>query len=355
MALADAPYHPDGLIARMVQKARKLANEPLMGDRVVTNSDITDMLDEALAVLIPDLYGVSDAAPHAQFQFTTVANQQYYRLPANVQEIKRVACLDSTTGMPKWVVHPNQPRSGRGPIIIFDGLTGLQLVPIPATGDDVLTVDYVPGGQVSFHQNASPLYTQTGDTGTLRFTSTTMKLHPRSDTGWLLGRFDRRPNAFIGNRLRILGTVNGVQPGASPASAWFPVQERHITSYALTDGGKITIAPAFDSSILDGSSTWANWQNADLVDLDPLATELRTYFIYEVVPDLDPALFTIAAGMAAHEILTQKPDERKAKSVMHWVESRKRALMQRWANYQQITGGSMDTSASDDEETSWML
>lgn len=344
MATTDAPYHEQGFIARALKWLRVYADEPADVDRRFTDAELCLAWGESTAALMTELYAAADYPPKAVHSFTTVAAQQHYKLPPNVQEITRIACLDSTTGLPNWVVVPDSPRAPWGPNFLLDGLQDFQLLPIPQDGGDTITIEYVPGGPVLFHQQATPIYEGPGDTGTLRHTSTTFKLWHRTDTGWLVGGFDKRPNAFVGSRLRLLGSITDGKP-ATMLSPWIPVQERRIESYSMDDGLKLTVAPAFDSSWLNTSSTWAAWLNAAKTTL-PGDSEARSYVVYEVLPDLDPALVGLGAIAAALDLCTAGTKGKKIVALSNLFQRRKRALLMKWSQPQTIASIHMDTTQS---------
>lgn len=346
-------YHSHGLVGQAIRWICIWAEEEETARRRFTDSDLLRMWSGNLDELLSELRANGDSPPLSNYTFTSVAGQQYYKLPPNVQEIRRIGCVNTTTGLLTWEIVPENYRCITGPNVLFDGGQDLQLVPIPQTGGDSITVTYVPGGNVSFHQNAAPLYSGNNDSGTLQFTSTTLQLSAAS-TDWLVGDFDRRPNAFTGFRLRVLGTVNNAV-AARMTVPWFPIQERKITTYDVFTALTASVLPAFDAGVLSGGSDWSNWAGADKVNLLPSpGTEARTYFIYEIVPDLDPQILASAALMTSIEIASMASRTEKVKSLEKVLQRKKRSLIIRLSSAQNANPQGMESPLADVDDI-WRL
>jgi hypothetical protein len=169
-------------------------------------------------------------------------------------------------------------------------------------------------------------------------------------TAWFVGAMDRRPNAFVGSRLRVLGSVNDILP-ATVLSPWFPPQERRIQTYDVYDGLAVGVRPNFDAGVLSATSTWANWNSIDRVVLTGDVVG-RTYLLYEVLPDLDIQLLLVAALMTALEIATLCTNAKKAAALVSLLKTKKRGLVLKWTNQQTITSIHMDTTSMSVEDWS---
>lgn len=111
---------------------------------------------------------------------------EYYQLPPGVQEVWRVAVLD-TAGNVVGDWYPRGVMNPRGPGWTLEGnLLGVR--PFPTNGQSI-EVWYIPSGDVMCHIGTGYLQ---GDELVLAATPT-------------LGMRDRRPNAYAGSILRILG------------------------------------------------------------------------------------------------------------------------------------------------------
>lgn len=333
-----APYHPEGYLARAIQWVRIWADEPAYADRKYKDSDITLMIESALDAVITDLYNQASAPPVCRFNVTMVANQEYYVLPANVGEIRRWCHLNTLSGVPDWELIPRGDRNAAGPCVIEDGTSGFRLLPIPIKGGDILTVEYVPNGHMRLHQNATPrgsgstLYTgANSDEFLMNFTT----------TPWFLGVFDKRPNAYLGSVVRQLGTVADVKPPVSSGNsiAWWPVQERRMTAFSFYNNGRARVQPAWDSQV-----TYASIDDPQNFGQpgDP-----QTYIIYEVLPDVDPAIMWLGAMEAAIQLLTIEKKFDKVKGIRDLYERRKRDAQLRWANAEMRRGAGYQNDTVD--------
>ncbi len=337
---STAPYHDYGLLATTLQWIRIKADEPAGTDARFSDTLLSHLLSEALDQTLADLYSQTQSPPCATFPVTVVAGQQYYTLPPNCQEIRRVAKITAATGLQEWALEPDSPKAPWGPGIIFDGLNSFQLVPIPTEGGDILTVEYVPGGHQPWHQNATPLFDTDDDAGSTTADADSLQLLSVETTGWFLGKFDRRPDAYVGHTLRLLGTVNDKY--IDNTIPWFPIQERIISAYDVDAGLAVTVHPDFDAIVTGAGSDWTDWLGIDKVKLQSEAKG-RTYLIYEVVPNVDPGIMGLAAIEVVIELLTQQEKSKKLALYERLRERKKRALLQRWASHQTIVPPTMDT------------
>lgn len=127
------------------------------------------------------------------YQITTVADQAEYLLPANIENVWRVAQYYDdgrvkAESMPYNQYHPLETGWRiEGNIIKF--------TPAPAVAGETVDIVYTPNGLFN------PFYTGSGNTATI--TTTTTVTLPASPA---YGRLDKRENAYIGQTLRVLGS-----------------------------------------------------------------------------------------------------------------------------------------------------
>lgn len=332
-----APYAPHGLLAKTVRWIRTQANEPTAAK--YTDTVLLEFFSQSLAVTLEEVYGMSPAPPYAQYSFTIVAGQQRYMLPANVKEIHRVSKLNATTGLPEWEVVPGSKDSPIGPRVVFEGTTGIRFVPTPQSGlwiGETLTVEYIPGGVLMLHQNLTPVYDTDDDAGTQIATASGLQLSETDgSTSWLVGEFDRRPRAYLGQVVRVLGTVTDQTPSGYK---FFPVQERQIQTYTI-ETGAIAVEPEFDFDFADVTDKQ--------VLIAPPDVAGRTYLLYEIVPDVDSALFWIGAYQAAVAVARAEKREKTATALERELMKVKRGAQLRWSNMEQRVGPRFDTTLDD--------
>lgn len=343
-----APDHAFGYIANALQWVRLLADDAKGVSSRYSNTQLVDLLMRSVDQVTTDIYASGDSIPKAYLTLSISAGQVDYMLPPNIGEIHRMAKINPDTGLPEWEIYPENPLHPIGPGIVFHGLTSFKLIPTPLI-DTEMQITYTPNGQLRCHQNATPLYSGNGDTGTVQITSSQFKLNPRS-TSWGLGLVDRRPNAYLGQVLRILGTSNDIVPPTSAiASAqFFPIQERRIESIDYYNGLLAVPAPTFDSGI-----TWTGFQSSDKVNEGALPNEARTYFVYEVVPDVDPALLHLAAIDVARTLQVILKNSQAVALIQDEYNKKKRAAQLRWANMEARMGNRFETLTVDRDPYDW--
>lgn len=324
-----APYIDLARVTQAVRWVRRHANEPSTSS-VFTNNQIMDMLHESLDAVSQELFAMAHSLPMARFDITTVAGQAAYMIPPNVKQVHRLAHIQSTSGLVEWEYKPRSAYSPIGPGYIIEDNRVLRLIPYPPTDGDVVTLEYVPGGYMPMHQNVAPIYSAAGDTGTKLLTTTSWRLNPSESTGYFIGEFDRRPNAYLGCTLRILGATAG---GTPSGLAFFPVLERPISTYDYTTGA-ITWEPALDvDPTLSASTT-----------IDGVA---RTYLNYEIVPSVDQGLMYLAALDTAAHICAIQGRTTHLAVLQSRIVQYKRTLQLRLANQDSRLGDAFDTETFD--------
>lgn len=357
-----APYHAQGFLSRAIRWVRKYADEPVVGNTKYTDYDLSVMLSHAMNPVLNDLYSMASNPPVARVSYTTVAGQDYYAFPPNVGEFRRLANISSVNNMPIWEIVPRPDDTPAGPGVLIEGLAGFRLVPTPQSGGDTIVLDYVPSGVLYPHQNAAPLWTKANDTGDPQLTLSTdgsssyFYLNPRP-TAWKLGMYDPRPNAYLGQVVRILGTINDSVP-TSVGAPLFPVQERIATAYDLFTSCRATLKPGLSSQLfVSGDPTPVSDPVANSVVGVTYGESPRTWVVYEVLPAVDPAVLWLAMLQVAIELCTIEQKKSKVPGLMAIQMKQARAAQLRWANTNMRTGLSMNTKNwdSDPEDFGWMF
>jgi hypothetical protein len=170
------------------------------------------------------------------FEVTTVKDQQYYPLPANIGEITRIVQIDDTGRITSDLV-PKNEYSWSGPTWNIEG-NMLSFRPYPSK-DQTFQVWYLPSSTSWPHyaENGS----LDGDRDTLTLTDSEWGSH-------LLGNVDHRDSAYTGYLLRIVGGPNPFEDewGAGV------VEERIIKSHDA-ESGTVTVERPFSSSVVTGT------------------------------------------------------------------------------------------------------
>jgi hypothetical protein len=328
-------YHDDSLLAQTIRWVRTHVSEPRTAakysDRVVL-----EYVGQSIAALLEDIYNVAPNPPGAKMTFTPEVGTDTYPIPANCKEFLRLYETDTDTGLVVWEIRPQSMYHPLGPKIQFDGLTSFSFVPKVDSGmaGRTLTFEYIPGGLVGSHVNWTKVWSDDDDTGTQLLTKTAMLLNPDTTTDYFLGTYDRRPRAYVGQRIRILGTLNDALPTDDDEAVIFPLMERAISTYSYATG-----SVEFDRAL--------EIDPANLDDPLEIGQEEYTVVLYEVVPNIDPAVWWLGAYIACKSIAIDEKLWNTVKSLERDITPAKRALMMRWGNWNTSTGQSFDTSEWD--------
>ena len=356
-----APDHSRGLLSRCIRWIRTHADEKPTSPRF-TNTQVLEFLQSAMDEIIDEVYGMADGPPLSRFNITLNSGQDLYALPCDVKEVHRVGQYETTTGLVEWEMIPGSKFNPLGPGWNIEG-SFLRFTPTPQSdmNGEVVTVEYVPGGHMLFHQGFANQFATEGDagdqywdaastysTGNTDYTDlATFKLEHRTATeaayAWTMGEFDYRPNAFIGHILRVLGTHDDAAADkVTSGYQIFPLQERLIVGYDQVDQ-IVWVEPTFD---VDAD---------DIVDADlEVVASLGdvgsgfTRIIYEVIPQLDRSLWWLASVKAATEIAVTCKRYKTATGLAEIYRTKLRAAQLRWANVQLRT-----TDCFDSEEEDW--
>lgn len=340
-------YPSESYLGKVLRWVRKFADEPIARVKY-TDADLVDLWCGSMDGVMVDVYAMADTVPRARATITLVAGQDYYMFPPNVGTLERLSVLDATTGICRWEVDSRALYHPWGPGYVLDGNQGIRFIPKPqlVTGD-LLTVEYIPSGIIYPHLNVAPVFAGTGDAGTQIITASGMRLgFPASNL--FIGRWDRRPNAFLGQRVRLLGTTNGVVPSGL-STPFTPIQERSIMTYDLYTHATIGWSPNLDTGV--------DFANAsDPVDPETLglpAGDDKTYVIYEVLPSVDEGILWLGALETARMLIGVESKGRKQSWIEAQTQRTKRSLQLRWATFNARTGQSMRTDTIDADPSYW--
>lgn len=345
-----APEHTRGFIGKSIRWIREISGERALTPRF-TNAQILEFLAAALEEVTSDVYRMADGPPKAEFKFTLEADRDLYPLPANMLEFHSLERLDTTTGFPLWSYNPKVTTApSRVGVVIEEKF--LRFKPVPCSGDagTELTLRYLPGKRTAFHQSISPVFSGAADTGDAYFSNdsafatgdedytgnATIQLNPTeyaTPYNWFLGIFDHRPEAFIGERIRVLGTHNDYAPDAVSAYTYFPLMEATITDYNIID----RIATVLPAWLLDSDDL------AGIDAIDPTAMQKSiTHVIYEVVPNLDDGVWWLACIRAAQDICATCNRQTKVTRLREMYVEKLRSARLDWANRNMRSGDKFD-------------
>jgi hypothetical protein len=263
-----------GQLASALSRVRKWVDDPVVRSKY-SDALILDLMNETWCEVLTDLFNQATNVPIARFDITLVKDQADYTLPANTGEILRIAKLDSDTGIPNWEVVPGSFLNPYGWGFRFEGSQRVILNPTPTASDDVLTVEYIPAGDIMLHVGKAPIANMTSSALQLATTGPNV----------LTGTVDRRPNAYLGCYVSVFDSDNGAPPDGYRV---FPVQERIITAVDVADQ-TVTVSPDFD---FDASAQSA-FQNVK----------------YEVYPVEAPIVWPIVTLYVAAKIVAIQAEE----------------------------------------------
>lgn len=317
-----APLHPDGYLSGLVNRVRTYADHSSRQAQF-TNQAIVEEAWKSLETVLTDVYPTAATPPTVEFPINVVSGTDRYAVPPNLGELNRIYLKDTATGVITAEFWPRHQQDLGGPnVYLEDGV--LRFRPIP-TGNITCYVSGILSGAIPMHQNLSPLFSGTNDTGTQLLTTTNMVIFPTT-TDWLIGTFDRRPNAYIGRIVRILGTVNSVSP---TGYGFFPIQERVVTAQSFVSN---RLQLTFDRP-LDFNPNIV----VDKVTISGYTTV--TQFVYEIVPSIDYGIFTCLEWDVARRLLSLEGSSPKLTTIRAEYEHVKRAVALRMSNSFLAGGG----------------
>ena len=239
--------HKTGSILKDVINRASLYTDQLFESGKYTEDDYMPVVHAAFEETLGRITYADQQRVVSRHDVQLVPNQRYYTLPPTVVRIiKVVKSNDDGSVRYEWdargELHP------QGPGWIMDGARTMRFDPIPKT-DETLTVWFEAGASFGLHFS---------DAGGEIDSSTTLKLDTSLSADKDLGMYDRRTNAYVGARIRILPT----------GGVW----EDHIV--ASQNGSTVTLR-------------------------DPIETDVGTEIRYEAVPTyLQPIVEVVALTVA---------------------------------------------------------
>lgn len=269
---------PVGFLADVAARIRRYTAEPETNPKYA-GTQLYPLIVSTWDRIMDDVNQVGENPIVVRFDITPTTTEAHYLLPPNIGQIIRIGRLEPTTGQISETVHTRNRLNIVGAGYVIEG-NMLRFLPL-WQDTDTLTMEYIPNGFCTIHMSAITINT----TG---LSQTVVPLDFSPDEGY----FDQAPNAYVGSVLRLLKctATDGTTESFPTASyAFWPIQERVISSYAVSTG-YATVELGFDFDPSDDS----------LAGLE--TTDILTY---EVLPALGYAMIeAVALGVAAnlHEV-----------------------------------------------------
>lgn len=240
------------------------------------------------------------------------SDTEYYLLPPNVQEIWRLAVLDSNGRITKEA-YPRGVFNPSGPGWSIQGNV-LQMLPKP-TADETVDIWYIPSGDVLCHYG----------TGSLRNKVFTLASAPT------YGLVDRRPNAYAGAILRLL-----------PSSG--AIQERIIESYDV-DSRTVTVRVPFT---LDASGGSSSSSGAGSSESSSSSGGFSDTYVYEIAPCASQPMYeAISLGCALKLGAATGASEKKIAFLEKEYMKAMKTIKDNLANLQMRNGKAFDRDTVD--------
>lgn len=289
------------LLRTAITRLRNLMDEAATDGKYNDDYIIRHIIKPSFVDVVGRLNQNSDAQIIVSSTLALVAGQQYYTLPPNVGQIRRLYVVDDAgfvtqEGLPRGNFNPE----GHGWRVEGNALS-FKPYPLAATN---ITIDYVPTGDIL------PQY---GTTGAVASNNSTLTLAATPS----LGGHDRRPNSYVGQVLRVLGA----------SQVW---QERIIATHDVATG-VITPRLPFDPSLANTSG---------------LTYEIVPFFLNESFIETMVALSALKLGTYRKVPMTQY------QQMMHQYQISVKTLRDQLTNLQGRTGKSFDRKTEDNEDYS---
>lgn len=183
--------HSSGsLIRTAIERIRMLLNEATLDAKYDDTYITRTVLADSLSTLIVKANSGSDNPVCVRYTLTTVVGQEYYVLPSNILQIRRIAKLDSE-GRLVWDFRPRGEFNPSGPGWSIEG-NSLRMAPFPTQAEDIY-VWYIPNGNMNLH------YATDGTALTMSAVSTF-----DLSTGPLIGHLGKVEGEYAGQILRVL-------------------------------------------------------------------------------------------------------------------------------------------------------
>lgn len=234
-----------------------------------------------------------------------VTNQENYLLPPTCQEIWRLAFMDESGNvLREWF--PRGQYNPSGPGWSIEG-NELAVRPFPTTAETI-SVWYVPTASVLCHYGTGYLH---GDELVLDDTPT-------------LGMLDKRPNAYAGQVLRVLGhtwqerIILEHEAKQRRVTVRVPFEEEFEQTSSQSTGS--TGGTFSGSSTSSGAFTTSNWSSSDPGYAHTVTYEIAPVYIaalWEAVSCGVAVKLAVARGMKQDKISMLEREYRKAmKTIM---------------------------------------
>lgn len=291
-------YNYDGLLEAALGDTRLAINDHVIDGRY-SDSDLLRILASSFNIALTDLNTAMSKNPiYVEHTINFNTTDKEYLLPTGVNGIAQLAIPDPATGRVESLIpafHLNELAGPNWSIVL--PFLRLQM---PFNRAAVGRVTFEPKAETMMHVGKL-----TGSTHTIAAAATTFAL---SESAVQYGRFDKRPNAYIGGMLRV---YKAKIPSGYLA---FPVQERIVTAFSAATL-TLTLNKCFDVEISDAS-----------------ANEIW----YEIVPLVDPGIMRLAGLEAARFLCETSTEKDKARSLSDSYERQKIAVRRNYQSLNQV-------------------
>lgn len=240
---------PTFALDRLISLIRKNTDEPAVKAKF-SDADLITRIEQSCRQIISDLNSVADNAMIVRHPISVANGSTLFLMPPNVEQVRKIAKINSELGSTDWELEPNSPLCTWGEGFRLEGRCLRFDPPWPGSDED-LVIWYVPNGDFRLHYGTAVRVSEDGTQVTLASTPTK-------------GELDTRENCYAGAMIRIVGSQQGL------------VQERFATAYDRI--GRL--------ATLD-------------VALDPIPEGTITY---EILPIYQPHLEHVVAWQVAMEM-----------------------------------------------------
>ncbi len=261
-------------------------------------------------------------------------NVEYYQLPPTVQEVWRLALLDTNGN----VIRESYPRGAfhpAGPGWSLEGNT-LAMRPFPQGGETV-QIWYVPNQDVLFHTGTGYLQ---GDEFVLAGSPT-------------LGLLDRRHNAYVGCMLRLIPATGLIQEriirGYDAVNRVLYLRSPFDPEFALEADSSGTLSSWSGSSTSSAAFTTSGWSSSGSVGYAQTT-------LYEIAPPYISALWeAISLGCALKLGIARNIRPEKLQGLEREYKKAMKTIMDNLANLQMRTGKSFDKNTVDNPANRYLF
>lgn len=298
-------------LSELVETVRFYINEASI-DAKYTDPKLWRLINLMAAQVMTDVRLVAENPITVRFTITLTADKYVYGLPPYVGEVLRVGSYSSDYNTWSWLFEPRSRWNPLGPGIEWLGQGHVRITAGVIETNTAIDIEFIPNGEVMPHaSDALPA-------SHLDLTDNKVKLVLDPT----VGQFDRRPNAYLGQVLRIYdGPLTSGDLDETPP-AFFPIAEHIITAYD-SNTLLVTVEPDL-----------ASWYDTGSAGL----------FAYEIVPVFGKSFMAaVALKTAVHVLAFELPE--RLPPVEREYHKAKRALLLSWSNVQSIVGRYMQPAA----------